>query len=217
VSTPFRSRRRTSLFAGVLLLAALPASLALAAPRRHAAVTPASPAAPPPAAVPQPATPAELMAAKLQRIQLPGVGGKPFYYTLAVPDDWMVYQEKKVDAGMWIGPPGAQAGDPRMVYVRVTTTSLTSVEAAANSLRRADAADVTWSASSIEIKQVGSVRGLLVQIDAGPGDWEHSTLSLRLPLPNRNSAEFWFAGNRYDFAKLRPFYEKVLLSVLPYK
>ncbi|HEY0780874.1 MAG TPA: hypothetical protein VGE98_00350 [Thermoanaerobaculia bacterium] len=212
VSISIRPRRRTVASLAALLLAALPVAVA-AAPHKK----PPPPAPPQAPAPPAPATPEELATAKLQRLQLPGVGGKPFFYTIAVPEGWMVYEEAKIAAGMWVGPPGAVAGDPRMVYVRVATTSLASAEAAAASLRRADAADQTWSAPSIEIKEVGTVRGLLVQIETGQGARAQSTLSLRLPLPNRNSAEFWFAANRYDFAKLRPFYERVLLSVLPFK
>ncbi|HYU31975.1 MAG TPA: hypothetical protein VEW48_07415 [Thermoanaerobaculia bacterium] len=146
-----------------------------------------------------------------RRIELPGAPGKPFPYTVEIPAGWQMRQVEGIP-GVWLGPADAQPpGDPRLVYVRISTTSLANPEQTAANIRAADEKQ-PWSAPEVAIKEVGGVRGVLVRMDSGEGDQARSTLVLKLPLEG-GGVDFLGSAPRAEFEKLRPVYEQVLFSV----
>jgi hypothetical protein len=185
------------LFASVAL--ALAATLSLAAAPPTPAPAPPAPTAP---------------TATTHRIELPGADGKPFPYTIEIPDDWQQRQIKGIP-GVWLGPHGAEPpNDPRLIYVRISQASLADPEGTASAIRGNDASQVEWSAPVLEVREVGGVRGVLVQMDSAPEGKARSTLALKLPV-GRGSVDFLFSGERAEFEKRRPEMEKILLSVRP--
>lgn len=181
-------------------------------PGMAAAEPPAAPPAQPTAAAPAaPATPAVPDAP--QRIELPGAPGKPFPYTVEIPAGWQMRQVQGIP-GVWLGPPDAQPpDDPRLVYVRISLSSVTDAEKTAANIRAADEKQ-PWSAPLVEVREVGGVRGVLVRMDSGEGEKARSTLVLKLPLEGRG-VDFLGSAPRAEFEKLRPVYEKVFFSVRP--
>jgi len=144
------------------------------------------------------------------RLELPAAPGQTFPYTVEVPADWQVLTLKDAP-GIWLGPSGAQPpDDPRLVYVRISPVSLASPEAIVAAIRASDAKDDTWSAPLVEVRKVGGVEGVLVQMD----DKARSSLTLKMPLA-KTSVDFIGSAKREDFARLRPSYERVLFSVRP--
>jgi hypothetical protein len=179
---------------------ALPAA-AVAAPQAAPAPAPAQPS-PPPAA------------AAGHRIELPGAEGKAFPYTIEIPDDWQQRQVKGIP-GVWLGPHGAEPpNDPRLIYVRISQASLADPEGTAAAIRSNDASQADWVAPLVEVRDVGGVRGVLVQMDSGQAAQARSTLALKLPV-GRGSVDFLFSAPRGEFEKLRPAMEKILLTVRP--
>ncbi len=158
--------------------------------------------------------PAAADSAGYHRIELPGASGQPFPYTVEIPAGWQVHQIKE-SPGIWLGPAEAQPpNDPRLVYVRISPVSLADPAATVASIKANDAADNSWSAPVVEVREVGGVKGILIQMDSGSGDQARSTLTLKLPLP-RTSVDFIGGAKRDEFAKLRPAYERVLFSARP--
>lgn len=148
---------------------------------------------------------------KPQRIELPGAPGKPFPYTVEIPAGWQMRQVEGIP-GVWLGPTDAQPpNDPRLVYVRISTTPLTDAAQTAANIRAADEKQ-PWSAPLVEVREVGGVRGVLVRMDSGEGSAARSTLVLKLPLEG-GGVDFLGSAPRAEFEKLSPVYEKVLLSV----
>lgn len=148
---------------------------------------------------------------KPQRIELPGAPGKPFPYTVEIPAGWQMRQVEGIP-GVWLGPTDAQPpNDPRLVYVRISTTPLTDAAQTAANIRAADEKQ-PWSAPLVEVREVGGVRGVLVRMDSGEGSAARSTLVLKLPLEG-GGVDFLGSAPRAEFEKLAPVYEKVLLSV----
>jgi hypothetical protein len=146
------------------------------------------------------------------RIDLPGAEGKPFPYTVEVPEGWKVSEVKDVP-GLWLGPAGAEPpSDPRLVYVRISLAPFSAPEAMAANIRANDAKNETWSAPLVEVKDVGDVKGVLVRMDSGAADKARSTLALKLPL-DKGGVDFMASAARGDFEKLLPTYERILLSV----
>jgi len=168
-------------------------------------------------AVPAPPAPPASAAPDLgafHRIELPGANGRPFPYTVEVPADWQVRQAKEYP-GLWLGPADAKLpDDPHLVYVRISTVSLADPAAVVASIKANDAADASWSAPLVEVREVGGVKGVVVQMDSGAGDKARSTLTVKLPLP-KTSVDFIGSARPAEFAKLRPLYERVLFSVRP--
>ena len=161
-------------------------------------------AAEPPKPAPAAAAPA------YRRLELPAPAGKTFPYTVEVPADWQIVTLKGAP-GIWIGPPDAKPpSDPRLVYVRISPVPLADPQAIVAAIKANDAKDDTWSAPLVEVREVGGVRGVLVQVD----DKERSTLTLKMPLA-KTSVDFIGSAKREDFARLRPSYELVLFSVRP--
>jgi hypothetical protein len=168
-----------------------------------------------PAAQATPATQAMPAAASsTHRVELPGAEGKPFPYTVEIPVEWQVREVKGIP-GLWLGPHGAEPpNDPRLIYVRLSQTSLADPAATVAAIRANDASQADWSAPLVEVREVGGVRGVLVRMDSGEADKARSTLTLKLPV-GRGSVDFMSSGPRARFEELRPAAEKVLLSVQP--
>ncbi len=187
----------------ILLLAAALAGPAGSPPAAPSAA-PAAPAAPPAPATGQP-----------RRVDLPGPDGKPFPYTIELPAGWQVQTSKTVP-GLFLGP--AAAGEPerdvRMIYVRVSPASLLDPEAVVANIKKSDAADDSWSAPLVEVREIGGVRGVLVRMDSGSGEQARSTLVLKMPV-GQSSVDFMASAPRAEFERLLPGYQSVILSVLP--
>jgi hypothetical protein len=172
-------------------------------PALAAAQAPAQPAAPAPAA---PAT-----TDGPQRIELPGAPDKPFPYTVEIPGDWHMRQVEGIP-GVWLGPTDAQPpNDPRLVYVRISPTSLADPAQTVANIRAADEKQ-PWSAPLAEVREIGGIRGVLVRMDSGEGEAARSTLVLKLPL-EAGGVDFMSTAPRAEFEKLLPVYEKVFFSV----
>jgi hypothetical protein len=193
------------------LAAALPAA-ACAAPSETAPQQPA--AAETPAAAP-PAAPA---AQELQfhRVDLRPTRsqGEPIPYTLEVPVDWQV-REIEGFPGLWVGPADAKPPeDPRLIWIHGSMISMADPEKLVENIKASDAQKPEWSAPRIEVKEVGGIRGLLVQMDAGEGDKARSNLTLKMPLQNL-AIDFVATASQAEFQKNLPLYERILLSVRP--
>ena len=140
--------------------------------------------------------------------------GQPIPYTLEVPADWQV-REIEGFPGLWIGPADAKPPqDPRLIWVHGSMVSMSEPEKLVANIKASDAEKAEWSAPRVEVKEVGGVRGLLVQMDAGEGDQARSNLTLKLPLQNL-AIDFVATASRAEFAKNLPLYERILLSVRP--
>jgi hypothetical protein len=167
-------------------------------------------AGPPPAGAPGGA------AAAAHRERLPGPDGKPFPYTIEVPAGWQVLFSKTVP-GVFVGPASAlePENDVRMIYVRVSPATMLDPEAVVAAIKKS-AADGTWSAPLLEVRELGGVRGVLVRMDSGSGAAARSTLVLKMPL-GQASVDFMASAPPADFERLLPVYQRVILSVLPVK
>jgi hypothetical protein len=168
-------------------------------------------------AAPAPAAPAAAEA--YQRIELKGPNGKALPYTIEIPKDWQVRSEQGLP-GLWLGPADAKPPqDPRLIYVRGSQVSLADPEAVAANIRANDEKEAKWTAPRVEVRDLGGVRGILVQMDTDEGAGEgtaRSTLTLKLPLEPM-AVDFVASASRSEFAKLLPVYERILLSVRPAK
>ncbi|HLX07132.1 MAG TPA: hypothetical protein VKY89_04645 [Thermoanaerobaculia bacterium] len=149
------------------------------------------------------------------RVVLPGPDGKPFPYTIELPAGWQVQSSRTVP-GVFLGPAGAgePENDVRMIYVRVSPASLLDPEAVVANIKKSDAADDSWSAPLVEVREIGGVRGVLVRMDSGSGDQARSTLVLKMPF-GQSSVDFMASAPRAEFEGLLPAYQSVILSVLP--
>jgi hypothetical protein len=204
--------RLLALSPALLLGAALVASAAPPA----APVAPAAPAAPAGTA-PSAASP-DAQAGAPRRIEIPGPGGKPFPYTVAVPAGWEVLRSKNVP-GVFLGPAGLEEpmDDPRAIYVRVSPASVLDPAALMASIKQKSQAEGSdWSAPLLEVREVGGVRGVLVRMDTGTGAKARSTLVLKLPLGTA-SVDFMASAPRAEFDRRLAAYQSVLFSVLPVK
>ena len=165
------------------------------------------------AAAEPPAEPAPTAPAGPQRIELPGAPGKPFPYTVEIPAGWQMRQVEGIP-GVWLGPAEAEPpNDPRLIYVRISPTSVADPEKTVANIRAADEKQ-PWSAPLVEVREVGGVRGVLVRMDSGEGETARSTLVLKLPLEG-GGVDFMGSAPRAEFDALRPIYEKVFFSVRP--
>jgi hypothetical protein len=163
----------------------------------------------------EPATPGSGEA--FHRVELkPAAGqGVPLPYTIEVPQDWQVRQ---VDGypGLWIGPADAQPpSDPRLIWVRGSQVSLAKPEEVVANIKANDAAQTGWSAPRVEVKEIGSLRGVLVRMDSGEGDAVRSSLTLKVPLTATQAIDFVASAGRAEFEQRLPLYERILLSVRP--
>jgi hypothetical protein len=177
----------------------------------------AGPAGAPPAAsagAAGPAAPAD-SSGPTHRVRLPGPDSKAFPYTIEIPAGWQVLFSKSV-AGVFVGPASAlePEKDERMIYVRVSPVSLLDPDAVVANIKKSDAADDSWSAPLVEVREIGGVRGVLVRMDSGSGAAARSTLVLKMPL-GQTSVDFMASASRAEFERLLPGYQRVILSVLP--
>jgi hypothetical protein len=148
------------------------------------------------------------------RVELKPAKGAALPYTLEVPQDWQVRQ---VDGfpGLWIGPADAKPPeDPRLIWVRGSQVSLAKPDEVVANIKANDAAHAEWSAPRVEAREVGGVRGVLVQMESGAGDKARSSLTLKVPLQTV-SVDFVASASRAEFPKMQPTYEKILLSLRP--
>lgn len=172
--------------------------------------------APKPAAAETPAMSEKPAAEAFHRVDLKPTRsqGQPIPYTLEVPADWQV-REIEGYPGLWIGPADAKPPeDPRLIWIHGSTVSMADPEKLVANIKATDAEKPEWSAPRVEVKEVGGIRGLLVQMDAGEGDKARSNLTLKLPLQNL-AIDFVATANRAEFEKNLPLYERILLSVRP--
>ncbi len=140
--------------------------------------------------------------------------GEAIPYTLEVPADWQV-REIEGFPGLWIGPADAKPPeDPRLIWIHGSMVSMADPEKLVANIKASDAEKAEWSAPRVEVKEVGGVRGLLVQMDAGEGDKARSNLTLKLPLQDL-AIDFVATASRAEFEKNLPLYERILLSVRP--
>src|SRR5947199_7400564 len=168
------------------------------------AVVPALALAAPPSATVAPGKPAE---GTFHRVELKGATGQALPYTIEVPAGWEPRQVAGIP-GLWVGPADAKPPeDPRLIWVRGTLVSFAEPDKLAATIRANDAADPKWSAPRVEVKEVGGVRGLLVQMEIGEGDKARSSLILKLPL-DKVSLDITASASRAEFLKQLPLYER---------
>lgn len=168
-------------------------------------------AAPPSSTSAAPGKPAE---GTFHRIELAAGPGKTLPYTIEVPMGWEPRQVAGIP-GLWVGPADAKPPeDPRLIWVRGTMISLAEPDKLVATIRANDAADPKWSAPRVEVKEVGGVRGVLVQMDTGEGDKARSSLILKLPL-EKVSVDISASASRAEFPQRLPLYERILLSARP--
>lgn len=172
-----------------------------------AAPDPAKPQpAPPPPAAPAPAAPAGY-----QRVAL-GPINSLLPYTVEIPSGWEVRREASAP-GMWIAPPGARVGeDPRLVYVRLSPSSLADPRQTVANIQKSDAADASWSAPEVAVREVKGITGVLVRMDRGEGATARSSLIWKLPWAP-HSIDFTASAPRAEFDRLRPTWERIFFSI----
>lgn len=148
------------------------------------------------------------------RIELSAGAGKSLPYSLEVPTGWEARQVAGFP-GLWIGPTDAKPPeDPRLVWVRGSMVALDEPDKVVANIRANDAADAKWSAPRVEVKEVGGVRGVLVQMNTGEGDKARSSLTLKLPLA-KVSLDIVTSATPAEFPQRLPLYERILLSARP--
>jgi hypothetical protein len=143
-----------------------------------------------------------------------GVQGKPLPYTIEVPKDWQTRQVAGYP-GLWIGPADAKPPeDPRLIWVRGSQVPLAEPEKVVANVKTNDEKDPSWSAPRVEAREVGGVRGVLIQTLTGEGDKARGSLTLKMPLANV-SLDFIGSAPVAELPKMMPLYERILLSVRP--
>lgn len=166
------------------------------------------------AALPALAAPPAQPAGAYHRIDIKPPKGAALPYTIEVPEDWQVRQVPEIP-GLWIGPADAKPpGDARLIWVRGSQVSLAEPDKVVANIKDNDKAHAGWSAPRVEVREVGGVRAVLVQMDSGEGDKARSSLTLKVPF-QKVSVDFVAAAARADFPRMLPIYEKILLSVRP--
>lgn len=177
-----------------------------------AASAPAAATAPAPAA----ASTSPSAGEDFHRVELPGAADKKFPYTIAVPRGWTVHEIKDQPNLLWLGPDGINPeSDSHAVWVRLSPAVLGKPEDVVENFKKKVPADGSWTAPVVEVREVGGVRGVWVQMtSATSGGGSRKTLILKLPLP-KTSVDFMAAASGDAFDKMRPEYERILTSVRP--
>lgn len=148
------------------------------------------------------------------RVALKNANGSVLPYTIEIPDGWEV-RENKEYPGLWLGPANAQIpSDSQLVWVRGSRTSLVKPEETVAQIRAGDEKDSSWSASRLEVKELGGVKGVLVRMDSGDGAQARSTLVLKMPFYSA-ALDFLVSGSGAEFERMLPVYEQILFSVRP--
>jgi hypothetical protein len=142
------------------------------------------------------------------------VQGRPLPYTIEVPKGWEARQVEGYP-GLWIGPADAKPPeDPRLIWVRGSQVPLAEPEKVVANVKANDEKDPTWSAPRVEIKEIGGVRGVLIETLTGEKDKARGTLTLKMPLAGV-SLDFIGSAPAAELPKMLPLYERILLSVRP--
>ena len=158
--------------------------------------------------------PAKTAAAPSHRVELKAAQGSPLPYTIEVPADWEVRQVAGFP-GLWIGPADAKPPeDPRLIWVRGSMVELADPDKVVANIKVNDAHDPKWSAPRVEVKDVGGVRGVLVQMNTGEGAKARSSLTLKLPL-DKVSVDLVTSATQAEFPQRAALYERILLSTRP--
>jgi len=151
-------------------------------------------------------------AAAPRRIKLPAAAGQAIPFTVEVPAGWKA-REVPGAPRVWVGPPSARPdGGTPMLHVLVSSAPLGDPQRVVESVRAGAREALGWSAPLAEVRAVGGMRGVLVQLDSGEGETARSTLALKLPAP-RGSVDFMLSARRADFERLRPLFTSILTSV----
>jgi hypothetical protein len=151
--------------------------------------------------------------AALHRITLPAAAGAA-PLSVEVPAEWAVREVPGVP-GVWIGPPGSRPdGGGQMLQVLPSAAPLDDPERVAGAIRASDEAAQGWSAPRVEVREVGGLRGVLVQLESGEGEAARTTLALKLPAGG-GSVDFLLSARRAEFERLRPLLTSILLSARP--
>ena len=175
-----------------------------------AAAPPATSATSTKSATVAPGKPAE---GTFHRIELSAGPGKVLPYTIEVPMGWEPRQVAGLP-GLWVGPADAKPPeDPRLIWVRGSMVELAEPDKVVANIKASDAADAKWS-PRVEVKEVGGVRGVLVQRNIGEGDKARSSLTLKLPLA-KVSLDIVASATQAEFPQRLPLYERILLSTRP--
>jgi hypothetical protein len=147
-----------------------------------------------------------------RRIKLPAAAGQAIPFTVEVPAGWKARAVPGAPR-VWVGPPSARPdGETPMLHVLVSTAPLGDPQRVVESVRAGAREALGWTAPLAEVRAVGGVRGVLVQLDSGEGETARSTLALKLPAP-RGSVDFMLSARRADFERLRPLFTSILASV----
>jgi hypothetical protein len=162
------------------------------------------------AVAPAPAAPA----AAARRVTLPAAAGRAIPFTVEVPAGW-VAREAAGAPGVWLGPAGARPdGEAPMLQVLPSAAPLGDPAEVAAAIRSAGPMAHGWSAPVVEEREVAGLHGVLVQLDSGEGETARTTLALKLPAP-AGSVAFMISARRAEFARRRPLFTSILLSVRP--
>jgi hypothetical protein len=166
-------------------------------------------AAPDPKAKAAPAAASEGM----HRVNLPQLSEK-VPYSVEIPWGWQVHEANK-DGVAWLGPASLTnpETDSSVVYVRLSPVALSDPAKVVEMIKKnAAAPDASFKAALVEVREVGGVRGVLVQMDQGSGATATSTLFLKMPLTT-TSVDFIARAASADFASHRAGYERILFSL----
>jgi hypothetical protein len=182
-------------------LSSLPVALA------GAVVFLASAAAAPPATSPTSGAP--------HRVEILGLEGRPFPYTIELPAGWEMSRGKDSPA-VFLAPAGLTAPetDPRVIMVRVSPASLADPAGVVANIKKSQPADGSWSTPVLEVHEVAGVHAVLVRMDSGVGDQARSTLVLKLPF-GQSSIDLMASAPRAEFERQLAGYRRVLFSIQP--
>jgi hypothetical protein len=162
-----------------------------------------------------PALSAAPPASTFHRVELkPAKGGAALPFTLEVPADWQVLPVAQ-GPGLWIGPADAKPPeDPRLIRVRGSQVSLADPAAIVANIKANDLNHPEWSAPRVEVKTVGGLKCVLVEMETGEGDKARTSLTLKVPLETL-SVDLVGSATRAEFPRMLPLYERILSSVQP--
>jgi hypothetical protein len=160
------------------------------------------------------AAPAPPAAAAYHRVTLSGGPGKDLPFTIEIPKDWQMRMEQGYP-GLWLGPADAKAPqDPRLIWVRGSQVSLANPEEVVKNIKANDEAKKEWTAPRVEVRDLGGLKSILVQMDTGEGDAARSTLTLKVPF-GQLGLDLVASTSRAEFKKRVGQYERILLSLRP--
>jgi hypothetical protein len=149
-----------------------------------------------------------------RRVTLSGGPGKDLPFTVEIPGDWQMRMEPGYP-GLWLGPADAKPPqDPRMIWVRGSQVSLANPEEVVKNIKANDEAKKEWTAPRVEVRDLGGLKAVLVQMDTGEGDAARSTLTLKLPF-GQLGLDLMASASRAEFKKRVAMYERIFLSVRP--